>query len=85
MNEEVARLKNCLKRANDNHEHFEREWYLRGDEIERLKAQIVRLTTVLNAFVDKIDPACLVEDDLRHSDLADELRTALLILEGYDT
>jgi hypothetical protein len=27
-----------LKKANDQAEHFEREWYLRGDEIERLKA-----------------------------------------------
>jgi hypothetical protein len=36
---EIARLTNCLKRANSQTEHFEREWYLRGDEIERLKAQ----------------------------------------------
>jgi hypothetical protein len=31
---EVARLTAALKRANDQAEHFEREWYLRGDEIE---------------------------------------------------
>jgi len=36
---EIARLTNCLKRTNAQAEHFEREWYLRGDEIERLKAQ----------------------------------------------
>ena len=31
---EVARLTAALKRANDQAEHFEREWYLRGDQIE---------------------------------------------------
>jgi len=34
---EVWRLKGCLKTANSNHEHFEREWYLRGDCIEELE------------------------------------------------
>lgn len=33
---EVARLRAALTKANDQAEHFEREWYLRGDEIERL-------------------------------------------------
>lgn len=36
---EIARLTECLERANSQAEHFEREWYLRGDEIEELKAQ----------------------------------------------
>jgi hypothetical protein len=36
---EIARLTDCLKKANTQAEHFEREWYLRGDEIERLMAQ----------------------------------------------
>ena len=36
---ECERLKDALKRANGLAEHFERAWYLRGDEIERLKAQ----------------------------------------------
>jgi hypothetical protein len=36
---ECERLKDALKRANDQAEHFEREWYLRGDEIEQLNAQ----------------------------------------------
>jgi hypothetical protein len=35
---EIARLTDCLKKANTQAEHFEREWYLRGDEIERLMA-----------------------------------------------
>jgi Rps23 Pro-64 3,4-dihydroxylase Tpa1-like proline 4-hydroxylase len=33
---EIERLTAALKRANSQAEHFEREWYLRGDEIERL-------------------------------------------------
>jgi len=28
-----------LSKANEQAEHFEREWYLRGDEIERLRAE----------------------------------------------
>jgi len=35
----IAALTASLKAANNNHEHFEREWYLRGDEIERLTAE----------------------------------------------
>lgn len=31
---EIERLAEALKRANNQAEHFEREWYLRGDEIE---------------------------------------------------
>jgi hypothetical protein len=33
---EIKRLTACLKKANESTEHFEREWYLRGDEIDRL-------------------------------------------------
>ena len=35
---ENARLTECLKAANENHEHFEREWYLAKDRIEKLEA-----------------------------------------------
>lgn len=33
-------LRDALKKANDQAERFEREWYLRGDEIERLREWI---------------------------------------------
>lgn len=33
--DEIAHLRNELKKANEQTEHFEREWYLRGDAIER--------------------------------------------------
>ena len=36
---ECERLRSALKRANGLAEHFERAWYLRGDEIEQLNAQ----------------------------------------------
>lgn len=35
-------LRGSLKKANDQAEHFEREWYLRGDEIEDLKKDAER-------------------------------------------
>ena len=40
--DEIARLTVHLKKAIDQAEHFEREWYLRGDEIERLKKDAER-------------------------------------------
>ncbi len=45
--DKVARLTASLKKANDQAEHFEREWYLRGDAIEDLIA-------VLRAFSDYV-------------------------------
>ena len=32
--DEIERLTQALKKANDQAEHFEREWYLRGDALE---------------------------------------------------
>lgn len=37
LERENKRLTKCLLKANAQAEHFEREWYLRGDEIERLR------------------------------------------------
>lgn len=37
---ETVSLTTCLRKANAEFEHFEREWYLRGDEIEALQAQL---------------------------------------------
>lgn len=39
---EIARLTECLSKANANHEHFERAWYLRGDEVDALRADAER-------------------------------------------
>ena len=37
---EKDRLAPCREKANINAEHFEREWYLRGDELDTLRAQL---------------------------------------------
>ena len=37
LERENKRLTECLLKANSQAEHFEREWYLRGDEVERLR------------------------------------------------
>ena len=37
---EKDRLMTCLEKANISTEHFEREWYLRGDELDNLRAQL---------------------------------------------
>ena len=37
---ENDRLTACLEKANISTEHFEREWYLRGDELDTLRAQL---------------------------------------------
>ena len=50
---EIARLTECLSKANANHEHFERAWYLRGDEVEALRADAERMTTALNKIAER--------------------------------
>lgn len=51
MQDEIKRLTRCLKGANANHEHFEREWYLAGFKIEAQAAQIKRLREALTDMV----------------------------------
>lgn len=40
LSAEKDRLTACLEKANISTEHFEREWYLRGDELDTLRAQL---------------------------------------------
>jgi hypothetical protein len=40
---EVDRMTECLKRANANHEHFERLWYLEKDQNDRLRKWVKEL------------------------------------------
>ena len=35
--DEILRLTACLRNANENFEHFEREWYLANDRVEVLE------------------------------------------------
>lgn len=39
---EIERLTGALKKANDQAEHFERAWYLRGDDLEQALALLKR-------------------------------------------
>lgn len=59
--EEVSRLTGCLATANANHEKFEREWYLRGDQIEILQARLQLETAALEQVCNDLDSARSVE------------------------
>ena len=48
--QEIERLTGCLAKANANHEHFEREWYLSGDQIASLTAENERLRALLKRW-----------------------------------
>ncbi len=58
---EIERLTGCLEKANIQAEKFEREWYLRGDEIETLKADAERyrwyVAQLESGKLDKLDEA----------------------------
>ena len=43
---EIERLTAGLKTANKNHEHFEREWYFRGDRIAKLEAALDQISMI---------------------------------------
>jgi len=58
---EVERLTECLHRANAQAEHFEREWYLRGDEVDALRAKI--------AEMEKQKPVAWLHETRRDSDV----------------
>lgn len=47
MRGEIERLRAALKQANSQAEHFEREWYLRGDEIDKLRAAVEALAALV--------------------------------------
>lgn len=50
---EIARLTAALKRANENAERFEREWYLRGHELEDAQERIAELEQELRRAIDR--------------------------------
>ena len=47
--DEIARLTAALAAANASHERYEREWYLRGDELERLQAALLEIEAMQTA------------------------------------
>ncbi len=60
---EIERLTSCLKKANDQAEHFERHWYLAKEDAERyafaktLEGQIVTIDTFKNLGAGALDDA----------------------------
>jgi len=45
---EIARLTGCLERANAQAEHFEREWYLRGEVLDTAEYWLGSLLAVIH-------------------------------------
>ena len=45
---EIVRLTGCLERANAQAEHFEREWYLRGDVLDTAEYWLGSLLAVIH-------------------------------------
>jgi len=69
---EVTRLTACLAKANANHEHFEREWYLRGDEVGELRTAIVDI--LASATPNERDHPCMSRSWARAQAVLDRAR-----------
>jgi chromosome segregation ATPase len=54
---EIARLTDCLQKANKQAEHFEREWYLRGDALEKTEQEAAELRAEVDRLHDAIEAA----------------------------
>lgn len=52
MAAEISRLRVELEKANEQSEHFERQWYLRGDEIAELNAKLGEQQSVPDGLLD---------------------------------
>ena len=52
LERENKRLAEALANANEQAERFEREWYLRGDEIERLQEVSDEMFAAMTAALD---------------------------------
>lgn len=48
LHAEIARLTECLARANASSEKFEREWYLRGDVLDATEYRLGSLLAVIH-------------------------------------
>jgi hypothetical protein len=70
---EIGRLTDCLKKANDQAEHFERAWYLAKDDADRyafsksLEGQVVTMETFKVHGAEALDQAlddAMAEDEV---------------------
>lgn len=50
--DEIKRLEDCLKRANSNHEEFERKWYLEKDKADEQKKMLDEVEKALEFYAD---------------------------------
>jgi len=59
---EASQLREALNKANNQAESFEREWYLRGDELERLREAVGLMTTMVPSMeIDANDPVGMAQ------------------------
>lgn len=65
---EREQLKTCLKTANEQAEHFERNWYLRGDEIDQLRAEVAGLKTGYEAY-ERVNAELKAENEALRKEL----------------
>lgn len=56
---EIIALSTALKKANAQAEHFERQWYLRGDEVDQLREELDAKTSQLANVAPSSQAACL--------------------------
>lgn len=77
-----SRLTAALAKANAQTEHFEREWYLRGDQIEDLQADMRRLRDQFTAEVQRYREALRqIRDDEIIQGMSPALFARLIIQE----
>lgn len=86
---EIERLRECLHKANNQAEHFERNWYLRGDEIDALREQVRVLSEALAPFaailpgsLDSVGGGTLVTPTIKVQ-MAKEARAALAAVRDH--
>jgi hypothetical protein len=70
------RLTEALKKANEQAEHFEREWYLRGDECDRLRDALIACRPAVQFLRDRT--LCDTPADDKLSALLDTIDAAAL-------
>jgi hypothetical protein len=67
LERENARLTECLQKANEQTEYFEREWSLRGDRLDDLVMLVSRLAIALKKAAPATDLPEMAMDYLRRN------------------
>jgi hypothetical protein len=70
--DEILRLTTCLRNANENFEHFEREWYLANDRVEILEKQNSKLKEMFRVHMLRL------LTNLTHEDIDNHIEEVLL-------